>query len=112
MGDPWVVIVGNVGVVYDGHHVFDAWRTYFEYKEISKSGVGKASGEDVTIMRGDKILDEQLAPRCAGCGELTYEFYSMDQDGEYCEGCTEDMVDLLSELDPAGGDDPEPEEQY
>jgi hypothetical protein len=45
------VIVGNIGTVYDGDDETEANRLFSEYREQSKSGHGRAAGEDVTWMR-------------------------------------------------------------
>lgn len=52
------VIVGNIGNVYSGTDEDKARATYKEYVEQSKSGVGRAGGEDVTLMLNDEIEDE------------------------------------------------------
>ena len=44
------VIVGNIGTVYDGNDLAEANRKFDTYVEQSKSGRGRAGGEDVTIM--------------------------------------------------------------
>lgn len=44
------VIVGNVGTVYSGKNKVKAEKTYDTYKAISIAGVGRAGGEDVTLM--------------------------------------------------------------
>lgn len=52
------VIVGNIGTVYDGTNGYEARNTYFEFVRASKSGKGRAGGEDVTWMKGDDIHKE------------------------------------------------------
>ena len=53
-----------------------------------------------------RVADCLLGPRvCAGCGEPTFNFYSKDLHGEYCEGCTEDAEAAEAMEDPAGGDE-------
>lgn len=42
--------VGNIGKVYDGESLSIAVKTYDEYVERSKLGVGRASGETVTLL--------------------------------------------------------------
>lgn len=52
------VIVGNVGKVYDGPEKATADGVFAEYVEISKSNVGRAGGEQVTLFTGDEITSE------------------------------------------------------
>jgi len=54
------VIVGNVGKVYDGSNEFVACQTYDEYVILSEQAAGRASGEDVTLILGDKIVREHV----------------------------------------------------
>ncbi len=44
------VIVGNVGTVYSGYSRQEAERKYDTYAAISRSGVGRAGNEEVTLM--------------------------------------------------------------
>ena len=44
------VLVGNIGNVYSGNGT-EARRVFADYVKQSKSGYGRAAGEDVTIMR-------------------------------------------------------------
>ena len=52
------VVVGNIGTVYSGgiHAVADG--TFSEYVRQSKTGYGRAGGEDVTILRNGDIITE------------------------------------------------------
>ena len=43
------VVVGNIGTVYDGDNADIADKHYEEYVEQSKSGRGRAGGEQVTL---------------------------------------------------------------
>jgi hypothetical protein len=52
------VLVGNVGTVHTGRDYVTAARVYAEYLTISKSGHGRAAGEDVTLIGGDDIVLE------------------------------------------------------
>lgn len=52
------VIVGNVGMVYDGPSAEEARSKFDVYVELSKSHVGRAGGEDVTIFLNDEIVRE------------------------------------------------------
>jgi hypothetical protein len=54
------VIVGNIGTVYDGNDYFEACKVYGEYKQQSKGVSGRASGEDVTLMKDDELLFEHI----------------------------------------------------
>lgn len=56
--DSWEVIVGNVGSVYSGHDEAMARKKYNSYIESSKSGAGRAGGEDVTLMHNGDIREE------------------------------------------------------
>ena len=52
------VIVGNIGTVHEGQSGSEAKRVFAEYKDQSKSGYGRASGESVTILEdGEPILE-------------------------------------------------------
>lgn len=55
------VIVGNIGTVYKGVDEDKARETFEEYVEQSKSGTGRAGGEDVTLMEDDVPEDEYVA---------------------------------------------------
>lgn len=52
------IIVGNVGTVYQGTSQKNAYETYQEYVEQSKSKLGRAGDEEVTWMRDDDIYLE------------------------------------------------------
>lgn len=52
------VIVGNIGTVYDGESLKDAERAFKEYKEQSRTGYGRASYEEVTMLAGDETKQE------------------------------------------------------
>ncbi len=52
------VIVGNIGIVYHGNNKTDALNHFEEYKEQSESGVGRAGGENVTLMENGEIVKE------------------------------------------------------
>ncbi len=45
------VIVGNIGTVEDTDSIVKANATFREYVEQSQSNVGRAGGEDVTLLR-------------------------------------------------------------
>lgn len=54
----WQVIVGNVGTVYDGPDKRDAMATWNTYKSDSIRMVGRAAGEQVSVMCDDHIFRE------------------------------------------------------
>ena len=57
------VIVGNVGTVYDGFSRSAALTKYSTYVKSSRSGGGRAGGEDVTLMRDGDIVKEHSGRR-------------------------------------------------
>lgn len=52
------VIVGNIGTVYSGNNFMQASAKYATYVKQSKSGVGRAGGESVTLMHDGEIRKE------------------------------------------------------
>ena len=55
------VLVGNIGVVYAGGDEFRACQEWDAWVAASISGSsGKASGEDVVLMMGERILREYV----------------------------------------------------
>jgi hypothetical protein len=52
------VIVGNIGTVYNGSVMKQANETYRSYVALSKLPVGRAAGEDVTMMVGGEPKKE------------------------------------------------------
>jgi hypothetical protein len=58
--DRWEVIVGNVGTVFDGTRESAARQTYKDYVIQSKSGNGRAGGEDVTLMKNGEPVNEHF----------------------------------------------------
>ncbi len=56
------VVVGNVGIVYDGDNDEKAEEIFEEYIEISKSGASRAGDEPVTLMEDNDIVDEYMPP--------------------------------------------------
>jgi hypothetical protein len=54
------VIVGNVGSVYSGPDKSQAEETYDRYVEISNSLLGRAGGEEVTLMVDGEIDKEHV----------------------------------------------------
>ncbi len=50
------VVVGNIGTVYDGLSREMAENSFKDYRELSRSGYGRAAGEMVTLFEdGDAI---------------------------------------------------------
>lgn len=58
----FIVIVGNIGTVYDGHERRVANEAFNEYKGQSKTGYGRASGEQVVLLCEGEILREYFPP--------------------------------------------------
>jgi tetratricopeptide (TPR) repeat protein len=54
----YVVVVGNIGTVYSGPSQSEAMKHYSEYVRQSKTGGGRAGGEDVTLFKNDQIVKE------------------------------------------------------
>jgi hypothetical protein len=54
------VIVGNVGIVYDGQSDMEASYSFNEYRAQSREGYGRAAGESVTWLRDGEIYKEYI----------------------------------------------------
>ena len=54
------VVVGNIGTVYTGGCHRFADEHYSEYVTQSKTGYGRAGGEDVTILKNGEIVREYI----------------------------------------------------
>ncbi len=52
------VVVGNVGTVYSGNNAVEANRTFREYVAQSRLSIGRAAGEDVTLLRNGEPARE------------------------------------------------------
>jgi len=52
------VIVGNVGKVHDGYEYGKAYNTYLEYVVISRRGIGRCGGENITLWEDGEIIGE------------------------------------------------------
>ena len=52
------VVVGNIGTVYNGYNRREAEECMDEYIRHSKSGYGRAAGEDVTIFENGEPVTE------------------------------------------------------
>jgi len=59
----YVVVVGNIGTVYSGTSQSEAIRKYGEYVAQSKSGRGRAGGEDVTLFKNDQPVTNYYGSR-------------------------------------------------
>lgn len=55
----WEVTVGNIGTVHSGNGT-EAKRHFAAYRDQSKSGVGRAGGESVTLWKDGKPVKEYL----------------------------------------------------
>jgi len=55
---PFQVVVGNVGHVYDGSNWMSACAVYSKYINMSKSNIGRAAGEPVTLFHNGEIKRE------------------------------------------------------
>ena len=58
MKGTYSVTVGNIGTVRKAVGKQEAMKVYNEYVSQSKDGYGRASGEDVYIMKGEEIYKE------------------------------------------------------
>lgn len=58
--DKFQVIVGNIGTVYSGNNIMQASAKFSAYVKLSKSGNGRAAGEDVTMMHNNEIRQEYV----------------------------------------------------
>lgn len=59
--DKYEVIVGNIGTVYSGTDRNAADAKFEAYVELASSGMGRAAGETVTMMRDGEIYMETEA---------------------------------------------------
>ncbi len=66
------VNVGNLGSVYSGHNCRAAKRAFREYVNQSKTGYGRASGENVTLETNGEITREYFSPYQAMREDLEY----------------------------------------
>lgn len=57
----WEVIVGNIGTVYSGPDEDEARRRFRDYCHDAKADIGRAAGEQVTLMQDGEIVTEQDA---------------------------------------------------
>ena len=59
-GVVWEVVVGNIGNVYCGPSEVQAKAKFTVYENQSRSLVGRAGGEDVTLLRNNEIVREHV----------------------------------------------------
>lgn len=52
------IVVGNIGMVYNGIHLGEAMRAYSVYRKQSMSGVGRAGGESVYWFKNGELYRE------------------------------------------------------
>ena len=52
------VVVGNVGMVYNGKSKHEAWLVYMDYVGRAVLGIGRAAGEEVTLLKNGKVVME------------------------------------------------------
>lgn len=60
MKKQYIVIVGNVGTVFNSNNKKDAIAIYKEYVKISDSSKGRVGGEDVCLFCDDDPLYEHF----------------------------------------------------
>jgi hypothetical protein len=56
----YYVIVGNVGIVFSGTSKREALLMYNVYLDHSTSHYGRCSGESVTLLQEDTIVQEHI----------------------------------------------------
>lgn len=54
----YLVIVGNIGTVYEGDNYTLARETFQEYVNMSVSGHGRAANESVTLFANGEVFCE------------------------------------------------------
>lgn len=54
----YLVIVGNIGTVYNGYDQNEARAEYDWYVTMSERSTGRAANEPVTMLHGDDIVAE------------------------------------------------------
>ena len=55
MANHYEVFVGNVGSVYSGESLDLALQKFKAYRDQSRDDVGRAAGEDVTVLKNGNI---------------------------------------------------------
>ena len=71
------VVVGNVGRVYNGTSKREADKVYHDYIEMSRSGYGRAGGEEVTLFV-DGELEDSYSPPYHDEDEYGYDDVGLD----------------------------------
>lgn len=54
------ILVGNIGSVFYGTNGFEAYAQFQVYCGLSKAYYGRASGEDVTLLKDGEIVKEYI----------------------------------------------------
>lgn len=67
--DEWEVVVGNIGTVYSGPNEDEARKTFRNYRDKSIAGVGRGSGEDVSL-----FLDGELEAEHYGESAVAWRY--------------------------------------
>jgi len=57
-GKRYEVLVGNIGMVHEGHDREEAETIFHQYVELSEKGVGRMGGEDVVLLEDDEPIEE------------------------------------------------------
>ena len=65
MRNSYTVVVGNIGIVYDGNNGRVATRIWECYKTYSLCGSGRAAGETVTLITNGEITREHIGTQAA-----------------------------------------------
>lgn len=63
MRNRYEVIVGNIGLIYEGGNGNRARRQFNEYVRISLENYGRAAGESVTLFMNDEPIKEYIGAR-------------------------------------------------
>ena len=87
----WSVVVGNVGAVYEGSDKLTACECFEEYSALSRNGVGRASGEAVTLFKDGEIVEETAGTEwTVEVGNVIVGYFKDEAEAiglfeEYCE---------------------------
>jgi len=60
--DQYRVVVGRIGIVYDGDSVLEAKRQYRLFMLKSKTAGSSSAGESVTLFKNYEIINEYHPP--------------------------------------------------
>jgi hypothetical protein len=81
----WTVVVGNIGEVYEGESESEAFAFFEDYSKQSKSAVGRASGEPVTLFKDGEIVDETPAVEwTVEVGNIIVGYFDNEEEAEGC----------------------------